>query len=158
MNRARLYNDFIDAVKGQLPEIKHVDLWNRNIEFIEQEDWFMPAVFLEFGEIFWSASKVDKDTIDYKGKGTLTIHIVTPWDGSASADSPARNLLLRYFDLSARIQKIMELMEGEDYGGIWLNSTKTNHDHADIVENIDIYVVTFHRRVSRIQTSPGDES
>ncbi len=158
MNRARLYNDFIDAVKGQLPEIKHVDLWNRNIEFIEQEDWFMPAVFLEFGEISWSPTVVTKDIVDYKGQGALSVHIVTTWQGSASADSQDRNRLLEDFSLSAKIQAVVELLGGEYYGGIWLTGTRTNHDHADIVENVDIYTVKYHRRVSLTQTSSGDES
>ena len=31
--------------------IRHVDLWNRNVEFIEDEQlWPRPAVFIEFGE------------------------------------------------------------------------------------------------------------
>ena len=34
--------------------IKHVDLWNRNVEFaVEDEVWPRPAVFVEFGVIDW---------------------------------------------------------------------------------------------------------
>ena len=36
--------------------IKHIDLWNHNVEFIEQEDgWARPAVFVEFCPIRWNA-------------------------------------------------------------------------------------------------------
>ena len=41
---------------GTPPEkaVKHVGLWNRQVEFIEQEAPFpMPAVFVEFGRISW---------------------------------------------------------------------------------------------------------
>ena len=35
-------------------EIKHIDLWNRNVEFIEQEEaWERPAVFIEICPITW---------------------------------------------------------------------------------------------------------
>ena len=36
--------------------IKHIDLWNHNVEFIEQEEnWARPAVFVEFRPIRWNA-------------------------------------------------------------------------------------------------------
>ena len=37
------------------PVVKHVDLWNRNVEFIEDEDaWPRPAVFIEFEAVKWT--------------------------------------------------------------------------------------------------------
>ena len=36
--------------------IKHIDLWNHNVEFIEQEAaWERPAVFIEFVPFKWKA-------------------------------------------------------------------------------------------------------
>ena len=36
---------------GNIPEIKYIDLWNHNVEFIEQEDnWERPAVFVSFAQ------------------------------------------------------------------------------------------------------------
>ena len=36
--------------------VKHVDLWNHNVEFIEQEEaWDRPAVFVEFAPIYGSS-------------------------------------------------------------------------------------------------------
>lgn len=41
---------------GNIPEIKYIDLWNHNVEFIEQEDnWERPAVFVELCPINWEA-------------------------------------------------------------------------------------------------------
>ena len=46
----------IKAAVGKVPEVKHIDLWNHNVEFIEQEDsWARPAVFVEFGPIALAA-------------------------------------------------------------------------------------------------------
>ena len=41
---------------GDTPDfaIKHFGLWNRQVEFIEEEAHFpMPAVFIEFGRLAW---------------------------------------------------------------------------------------------------------
>ena len=36
--------------------IKHIDLWNHNVEFLEQEaPWPRPAVFIEFVPFKWHA-------------------------------------------------------------------------------------------------------
>ena len=45
-----------DAIDGGLHEhaVKTVDLWNHNVEFIEQEvPWQCPAVFVEYGDLEW---------------------------------------------------------------------------------------------------------
>ena len=53
--RKELYNMLCKELKevgGGL--IKHIDLWNHNVEFIEQEEnWERPAVFVEFEPIEW---------------------------------------------------------------------------------------------------------
>ena len=55
--RKELYNMLCKELKevgGGL--IKHIDLWNHNVEFIEQEEnWERPAVFVEFCPIRWNA-------------------------------------------------------------------------------------------------------
>ena len=55
--RKELYNMLRERLKevgGGV--IKHIDLWNHNVEFIEQEDgWARPAVFVEFCPIRWNA-------------------------------------------------------------------------------------------------------
>ena len=66
-----------------MPEVRHIDLWNHNVEFLEQEDpWERPAVFVEFGAIEWEPSR---DNLA-KGRGDLSIHLVTDWQyGSEEA-------------------------------------------------------------------------
>ena len=44
-----------DVPEGAERIIKHIDLWNHNVEFIEQEEnWARPAVFVEFKPIKWA--------------------------------------------------------------------------------------------------------
>ena len=55
--------------------IKHIDLWNRNVEFIEQEAaWERPAVFIEFEPIHWTSIVPG---IEYRAEARVRLHIVT---------------------------------------------------------------------------------
>lgn len=62
--------------------IKHIDLWNHNVEFIEQEEnWERPAVFVEFCPIRWNAIV---DGVEYRAEPEVKLHIVTDWAGAAN--------------------------------------------------------------------------
>ncbi|NJM13985.1 MAG: hypothetical protein HC896_00125 [Bacteroidales bacterium] len=53
--RSQFYLDF-QARLGALAEIKHIDLYNNQLEHLKEEETFnFPAVFLEFGKIPWTA-------------------------------------------------------------------------------------------------------
>ena len=50
--RLRLYTDIVMAMRSKVPEIKTFDLWNRQVEFMQEDTAFeCPALFIEFGEI-----------------------------------------------------------------------------------------------------------
>lgn len=131
MMRKELYDAIKAKITSEVSEVKHVDLWNHNVEFIEQEEgWARPALFLEFGVIDWSPLKGDA----YRGKGTLNVHLVTDWtDGGQEAS----------FALSEKVCKALDGMYGEKFGGMALMSTQTNHNHEEILESIDTYAVKY---------------
>lgn len=55
--------------------IPHIDLWNHNVEFIEQEEnWARPAVFVEFCPIRWNALV---NGVEYRAEPQVNLHIVT---------------------------------------------------------------------------------
>lgn len=144
--RSELYRD-IAARLADVEEIAHIDLWNRNVEFLEQErPWPTPAVFVEFGEISWSAVRTGSGA-GLRGKGSLLVHIVTEWD-IQSEDCLGRCCLddLALCDL---VQERLEGMSGEGYDGVSLSRTMTNHDHEDLVENIDVYSVRYRKDAPR---------
>ena len=116
---------------SDVPEVKHIDLWNRNIEFIDQEDvWERPAVFVEFGKIEWSPFQGGCQ----RGKGIITIHLVTDWaDGGHDAA----------FDLCHKVHTALDGLSGEDFNGMALMETNTNHNHEEILESIDSYAVRY---------------
>lgn len=134
--RKELY-DVLCRELGSISEIKHIDLWNRNVEFIEQEEsWERPAVFVEFGQIDWTAIV---NGVEYRAEPELTLHIVTDWAGDASAGSVCRDDALAVFDLPDKIHSRLANLEGESFGELDLVHSMTNHDHEDIVESIEVY-------------------
>lgn len=146
--RSELYRDIAERL-ADVGEIRHIDLWNRNVEFLEQErPWPTPAVFIEFGEIGWRAAKT-AGGVCFRGTGTILVHIVTEWDDADGAACGCGCLGMDRLGLSDIVQERIEGMSGEGYDGVSLSRTLTNHDHEDIVENIDIYGVRYAKLVPR---------
>lgn len=116
--------------------IKHVDLWNQNVEFIEQEAaWERPAVFVEFGTIDWSRTKASAmDT-----QAELRLHVVTDWHGSAASDSETRAESLAVFELLDEIRVAIEGLTGETFDRMQLRSSLTNHNHEELLESIEVF-------------------
>ena len=116
--------------------IKHVDLWNHNVEFIEQETvWDRPAVFIEFCPIRWEAHQRG---VSYRAEALVKLHIVTDWVerlDTQGGDSEGLDDL----DLSEVIHGVIGCMDGEKFSGFDIVETTTNHNHEDIVESIDTY-------------------
>lgn len=117
--------------------IKHVDLWNHNVEFLDQEQpWERPAVFVEFTPIVWESVKTGRE---YRSKPVVNLHIVTDWGGDASAASELHEETLKVLDYSGIIHKALQGLDGEHFGRFDLAETHTNHNHEDIVESIEVY-------------------
>lgn len=117
--------------------IKHIDLWNHNVEFIEQEEnWERPAVFIEFQPINWNAIR---NGVEYRAEPIINLHVVTDWQGSSSADSEFREKSLGVFDLLEEIHRVLTGMEGETFAEFDLVKSTTNHNHEEIIENIETY-------------------
>ena len=116
--------------------IKHVDLWNHNVEFIEQETvWDRPAVFIEFCPIRWEAHQRG---VSYRAEALVKLHIVTDWVerlDTQGGDSEGLDEL----ELSEAIHGVIGCMDGEKFSGFDIVETTTNHNHEDIVESIDTY-------------------
>ena len=134
----------MDPVRPEAGIIRHVDLWNQNVEFIDEDDpWDRPAVFIEFGRISWDPYKGQANGM--VGKGELLLHVVTDWKGSAAAGSPAREETLEdYHLLNAILRKVRDI-RGRTFRNIIPLRTEINHNHQEILENIDVYQVTYER-------------
>ena len=134
----------LDPARPGVGIIRHIDLWNQNVVFIdEDEPWERPAVFIEFGPIIWDPYK--GVTNGMVGKGELRLHVVTDWKGSAAAGSPAREETMEDFRLSNLIMGKVRYLRGDTFRNLVPLRTEINHNHQEILENIDVYQVTYER-------------
>ena len=129
--------------------IKHIDLWNHNVEFIEQEEqWERPAVFIEFQPIQWRQVKTGS-SISYTSRCRLSLHVVTDWHGSSSADSEFREKSLSYLDLLEDIHASLRGLSGQSFNGLDLVESLTNHNHDELLESIEIYECVLDKQFPR---------
>lgn len=132
---------------GNIPEIKYIDLWNHNVEFIEQEDnWERPAVFVELCPINWEATVVG---MRYVTEAKVNLHVVTDWVGSSAANSDQREESLTVFDLLEKIHTALADVNGEHFREFDISNSTTNHNHEDILENIEIYSYVGYRELDQ---------
>ena len=116
---------------GNIPEIKYIDLWNHNVEFIEQEDnWERPAVFVELCPINWEATVAG---MRYVTEAKVNLHVVTDWLGSSAANSDQREESLTVFDLLEKIHTALADVDGEHFKEFDISNSTTNHNHEDIL-------------------------
>ena len=130
--RAELYEAIKAKIAEAVPEIKHIDLWNHNVEFLEEETpWARPAVFIEYGTITWQPLQGH----GRRGRGEVRLHLVTDWaEGQYEAA----------FALSRKLLQAIEGLSGDEFDGMALMATDTSHSHEDILENIDTYAVRYY--------------
>lgn len=125
--------------------IKHVDLWNHNVEFLDQEQpWERPAVFVEFTPILWDVVKPGRE---YRAKPVVNLHIVTDWNGDASSGSELEDESLEVLDYSSIIHNALQGLEGENFSRFDLIETHTNHNHEELVESIEVYRCVGERKL-----------
>ena len=95
--------ELFEAIKTAMAdtEVKHIDLWNHNVEFLEQEDaWPLPALFVEFGGISWEPVS----GLHLRGTGEVRLHLVTNWSdgGYESAFALCSEVSVRACGLSGK--------------------------------------------------------
>lgn len=126
--------------------IRHVDLWNRNIEFIEQEaGWERPAVFVEFEPVRWEA--LTEGSGEYRATARVRLHVVADWAPATGGD--ADHATAGLLDFPALVGGLVDGLRGENFSGLRLVESHVNHDHEDIVESVEVYEFTAYRSVQR---------
>lgn len=124
-----MIQDIYKAVCARLCEIaaiKHIDWWNQNVEYAEQDTpWARPAVFVEFLPIEWERMKDG-----YRGKGGLRLHIVTDWAEGLEAG----------LGVVDSVVDSMNSWAGEPlfHLNAW-TSSQPNHNHEEMVESIETW-------------------
>lgn len=137
-----------DEQENPQPLFKHCDLWNRQVEFVEQETPFQtPAVFVEFEPVQW---RTDGRHVQ-DASLTIRLHIVTPWHANTASDilnPDVRATALAYLDIPTVLFRQLHgqhgnLEDGDTLLGHFNALTRTastvNHDHERFVDSIETY-------------------
>lgn len=143
-----------DEQQDPQPLFHHCDLWNRQVEFIEQETPFQtPAVFVEFpDEIQWKTDGQHIQDADL----TVRLHIVTPWYANTASnviDSDVRATALAYLDIPTVLFRQLHGQHGtvEDnsdpqnpkvignFNALTRTASRVNHDHERFVDSVETY-------------------
>ena len=138
------YLSLCKALNDSPVDVKHIDRWNQNVEFIDQDSpWPRPAVFVEFGTVVWEPYK--GPIVGHVGKGTVSLHLITDWAGSAADGSSTQEDALRDLEFAEEIEKVVNGLAGQSFRNIRLVESHPNNNHEDIIETVDVYAVTFER-------------
>ena len=117
---------------GKTPEraVKHIGLWNRQVEFISEEAVFpMPAVFVEFGKISWRHQQGGVQDADLTvGLHVLTSAVPEGFDGSEF-----------HLDLLDKVNACLHGFEGECWGSFKRSASIPCHDHEEILDDTEVY-------------------
>lgn len=124
---------------GKSPEraVKHVGLWNRQVEFIEEEAPFpMPAVFVEFGKIAWRHQAGGVQDADLTvGLHVLTVAVPEGFDGAEF-----------HLDLLDKINACLHKFEGEYWGSFKRSASIPCHDHEEILDDTEVFQAMVYDR------------
>ena len=151
--RTELFTTIAEKL-AEIGDIRHIDLWNHNVEFIEQEQaWPRPAVFIEFHPIQWRQLKPGNQ---FHTRARLSLHVVTDWQGPTNPctlHTPPCTLhtphsTLHEFHLLDLIHRKLHRLQGQSFSHLNLVESQTNHNHDELVENIETYEYTGCRTLS----------
>lgn len=116
--------------------IKHFGLWNRQVEFIEQETFPMPAVFIEFGKISWHHQQGGLQDAEL----TLALHVLT------SAKPEGYDGAEFHLDLLDSINRCLHGFEGESFGSMKRSASIPCHDHEEILDDTEVFQTMVYDR------------
>jgi len=136
--RREIYESVRSAIAGLrydngTPMFRHVGLWNRDVEFIEEgEAWDRPAVFLEFGPIEWVHDRPSpRERCSMRCSAELRLHVVSDtFEACAVGELPST-----YF-LMGMLKRALTGLCGAAFSGMAPVRELSNHDHGELVEEI----------------------
>lgn len=134
--RKNVFKSIADAVAA-VPGVAFVDLWNNQVQTLNGGSAFpFAAVFIEFEALEWKQQNIGAR----RGSLAVRLHVVTRAVPTHGHKDPHINEALAVFDLLDAINAAMQDLRGPNFSGFMLTTSATNHDHAEVVENVERYV------------------
>lgn len=153
--RKRLYEFLINLLEGVVDQhgsriIKHIDLWNMNVEYAEIDGIFAtPAVFIEFHEVKYESFNGPAGTLQ-KGDINFSLHIVTQSIATSDAGSSTQQIALEFFDIIDAIHAHLNQKSNPGIGSLRRILSQTNHNHGQLLESIETYTTMLKDLSARI--------
>lgn len=116
--------------------VKHFDLWNQQVAFIEEETPFLrPAVFLEILPIKWDqlGGNLQQAVVTFK------LHIVTEWFAQTAKNNPNQATAIQYLAMPQKIFDAMNKFTVTGSNQFVCTESIPNHNHERFVDNIEVY-------------------
>ena len=155
--RKQIFNAIAQTV-AQLPGVAFVDLWNNQVQLLNGGSAFsLPAVFIEFEALEWK----QENNGARRGSLAVRLHVVTKSMPTHGHNDPRIDKALEVFDLLDAINAAMQGLRGPNFSGFMLTTSATNHDHAELWENVERYIcgvqdvtaLRTHRRISGLSAA-----
>lgn len=122
---------------AEVPGVEFVDLWNNDgSHFSGGAVYPLPAVFVEFEAIDWK----QQGRGARRGSLALRLHVLTRAVPTHGHKDPRIPEAFEVFDLLDRINAAMQGLRGDNFSGFMLTTSATNHEHAEIWENVERYI------------------
>lgn len=139
--REEIYTALVARISEQVPEVQHIDLWNEQVAFVEDEmPYDRPAVFIQFMPISWEPMIARPAA---RGEARIRLHVVTDWHPEA-AD---KFLSLRLCD---KVARAVNGLSGDSFSALDMTTSATNHNHEELVENIEEFTYRCTRSLSSL--------
>lgn len=137
--RKQLYLDIKNQLKTIVDQngdsiFKHFDLWNQQVQFIEEETPFLfPAVFVEFMPFNWQHLGYGRRMAEI----TIKLHIITQWWSQTADYSPTESAALDYLDYPVLVNNAMHQFAATNSNSFTGTQSSINHNHSTIVDSIE---------------------
>ncbi|MDD4747138.1 MAG: hypothetical protein PHW19_07640 [Salinivirgaceae bacterium] len=115
---------------------RHIDLWNTQVEFLEQEQPFeMPACFIEITPIQWQqlGRGAQQANID------IALHIVTQWQLPTFHNGTYQAAGTEYLDIPNHVWADLHRHSNPAFGTLMRITSHVNHNHAEIIDSVENY-------------------
>ncbi len=151
------YLVLLEKLRRELPEIKHVDWWNSQPEFEDEDLPFnRPAVFIEFPDP--EILKLGKRRELWKQ--TFILHIVNDiiTEARKSKSDRIRNHTLRHLELCDKIHYVLEGYTGIDqqcrFSSIQHTGTTVSHQFDNLIMHDLTFLVVFNNNAAMRRRDP----
>jgi len=131
---------------------EHIDIWNQNVEFMEQSAPFnCPAVFVEFHPVNWNQEGSGQQS------GTLktTLHIVTEYLTNTEEGNALQGSSLDYLDYPNHVLDALHNFETGETSAWNRVGSIPNHNHERFLDSREVYECEITTRASEnLRTIP----